>query len=131
MFESAELGHSIDKATYEREEPRLREALLNAQFDLAQTKRFPVIIVIGDHQPPAAVSVPKAVTGPAKVAVPPVRLTLAASPARTPVRVRVCTVAAVVPGDVTGLAEPERKARRDSWSALVILRDWIESGEPE
>jgi putative Holliday junction resolvase len=25
----------------------------------------------------------------------------------------------------------ERKARRDSWSALVILRDWIESGEPE
>ena len=25
----------------------------------------------------------------------------------------------------------ERKSRRDSWSALVILRDWIESGEPE
>ncbi len=25
----------------------------------------------------------------------------------------------------------ERKARRDSWSALVILRDWIEQGEPE
>lgn len=25
----------------------------------------------------------------------------------------------------------ERKARRDSWSALVILRDWIEAGEPE
>jgi len=25
----------------------------------------------------------------------------------------------------------ERKARRDSWSALVILRDWIESGEPD
>lgn len=24
----------------------------------------------------------------------------------------------------------ERKKRRDSWSALVILRDWIESGEP-
>lgn len=23
-----------------------------------------------------------------------------------------------------------RKARRDSWSALVLLRDWIESGEP-
>ena len=23
-----------------------------------------------------------------------------------------------------------RKDRRDSWSALVILRDWIESGEP-
>lgn len=24
----------------------------------------------------------------------------------------------------------ERKARRDSWSALVILRDWIAAGEP-
>jgi putative holliday junction resolvase len=24
-----------------------------------------------------------------------------------------------------------RKARRDSWSALVLLRDWIEQGEPE
>lgn len=23
-----------------------------------------------------------------------------------------------------------RKARRDSWSALVLLRDWIEAGEP-
>ncbi len=24
-----------------------------------------------------------------------------------------------------------RKARRDSWSALVLLRDWIEAGEPQ
>ncbi len=24
-----------------------------------------------------------------------------------------------------------RKARKDSWSALVLLRDWIEQGEPE
>ncbi len=24
----------------------------------------------------------------------------------------------------------ERKARRDSWSALVVLRDWIAAGEP-
>lgn len=47
MFESAELGHKIDKAVYEREEPKLREALLNAQFDLAASARFPVIIVIG------------------------------------------------------------------------------------
>ena len=47
MFESAELGHRIDKETYQREEPALREALLNAQFDLAQAKRFPVVIVIG------------------------------------------------------------------------------------
>lgn len=47
MFESAELGHALDKATYEREVPILREALLNAQFDLAQNRTFPVIIVIG------------------------------------------------------------------------------------
>jgi AMP-polyphosphate phosphotransferase len=47
MFESAELGHKIDKATYERALPALREALLNAQFDLSIASRFPVIIVIG------------------------------------------------------------------------------------
>ncbi len=47
MFESAELGHKIDKATYEAEVPRLREALLDAQFDLAQKADFPVIILIG------------------------------------------------------------------------------------
>jgi polyphosphate:AMP phosphotransferase len=47
MFESAELGHKIDKATYDREEPKLREALLNAQYDLVQSKRFPAIILVG------------------------------------------------------------------------------------
>ena len=47
MFESAELGHKIEKATYLREVPKLREALLNAQYDLVKSKKFPVIIVIG------------------------------------------------------------------------------------
>ncbi len=47
MFESAELGQKIDKETFDREEPRLREALLNAQYDLSQAHRFPVVIVIG------------------------------------------------------------------------------------
>ena len=47
MFESAELGHKIDKAMYEREVPQLREALLNAQFELTENGKFPVIIVIG------------------------------------------------------------------------------------
>ncbi len=46
MFESAELGHVIDKERYAREEPALREALLNAQYDLLQSKRFPVVILI-------------------------------------------------------------------------------------
>jgi polyphosphate:AMP phosphotransferase len=47
MFESAELGHQVDKATYERAVPALREALLNAQYDLFTAARFPVVIVIG------------------------------------------------------------------------------------
>lgn len=47
MFESAELGHSISKRTYAREEPKLREALLDAQYDLFQDGRFPVVVLIG------------------------------------------------------------------------------------
>jgi polyphosphate:AMP phosphotransferase len=46
MFESAELGHTIDKETYAKEEPVLREALLNAQYDLLAAKNFPLIILI-------------------------------------------------------------------------------------
>lgn len=40
MFESAEIGRSIDKATFEAEEPALREALLEAQYELKQQARF-------------------------------------------------------------------------------------------
>ncbi|BCB25327.1 polyphosphate:AMP phosphotransferase [Sulfurimicrobium lacus] len=47
MFESAELGHKIDKATYDKEVPLLREALLDAQLDLAQSGMFPVIVLLG------------------------------------------------------------------------------------
>ncbi len=47
MFESAELGHKIDKATYDAEVPKLRVALLDAQFDLAKLSKFQVIILIG------------------------------------------------------------------------------------
>jgi polyphosphate:AMP phosphotransferase len=47
MFESAELGHKIDKETYEKEIPELRESLLNAQFDLTEARSFPVIILVG------------------------------------------------------------------------------------
>jgi len=46
VFESAELGHSISKRTYAREVPKLREALLDAQYDLFQDGRFPVMILI-------------------------------------------------------------------------------------
>ncbi|GAB4117406.1 MAG: polyphosphate:AMP phosphotransferase [Sideroxydans sp.] len=47
MFESAELGHKIDKASYDKEVPQLREDLLNAQFDLAEKGKFQVIILVG------------------------------------------------------------------------------------
>ncbi|MBI3480650.1 MAG: polyphosphate:AMP phosphotransferase [Nitrosomonadales bacterium] len=47
MFESAELGHKIDRASYDAEVPRLREDLLNVQFDLAKQARFQVIILVG------------------------------------------------------------------------------------
>ena len=46
MFESAELGHRIPKETYDAEIPALREALLDAQYDLVAAKKFPVLILI-------------------------------------------------------------------------------------
>src|SRR5947209_6985206 len=47
MFENAELGHAVDKATYEREAPPLRAALLEAQRRLAASDRAAVVIVTG------------------------------------------------------------------------------------
>ncbi|WP_028317750.1 polyphosphate:AMP phosphotransferase [Desulfobulbus elongatus] len=47
MFESAELGHKIKKSVYEKEVPALREALLDAQFELAKSAAFQVIILVG------------------------------------------------------------------------------------
>ena len=45
MFESAELGHKITKDVWDRELPALREALLDAQYDLTAAK-VPVIILV-------------------------------------------------------------------------------------
>ena len=47
MFESAELGHCISDREYSVAEPKLREDLLQAQYELLEKKSFPVIIVIG------------------------------------------------------------------------------------
>ncbi len=47
MFESANLRHKVDKATYQRDEAQLRADLLNAQYDLKLDGRFPVLILIG------------------------------------------------------------------------------------
>ena len=46
MFESAELDHKVSKGAYRREEPRLRARLLDAQYDLKENGRFPVLILI-------------------------------------------------------------------------------------
>lgn len=46
MFESAELGHRIEKDIWEQEVPALREALLDAQYDLVAAKKFPVVLLI-------------------------------------------------------------------------------------
>ncbi|HTS20268.1 MAG TPA: polyphosphate:AMP phosphotransferase [Casimicrobiaceae bacterium] len=46
MLESAEIGHSVSKRLYEREEPKLREELLNAQFDLSQSGRGPALVIL-------------------------------------------------------------------------------------
>lgn len=47
MFESAELGHQVDKETWDKEEPTLRSALLAAQYALLQQKKTAMVVLIG------------------------------------------------------------------------------------
>ncbi|MGH9886044.1 MAG: polyphosphate:AMP phosphotransferase, partial [bacterium] len=46
MFESAELGHEIDKERYEAEVPQLRSELLAAQYAVVKKQAFSVVILI-------------------------------------------------------------------------------------
>ena len=46
MLESAEIGHRLDKKVYAQEEAKLREALLNAQFELSEKRRGPILLLI-------------------------------------------------------------------------------------
>jgi len=46
MLESAEVGHRIAKATYAREETKLREALQNGQYEIAEAGRGPILVLI-------------------------------------------------------------------------------------
>src|SRR2546426_10731395 len=46
MFEAADLEHRVSKAAYRRQEPKLRRELLDAQYDLKENGRFPVLILI-------------------------------------------------------------------------------------
>jgi len=46
MFEAAEVGHKLDRAEYEKAVPKLREALLEAQYALHERGRFPAIALL-------------------------------------------------------------------------------------
>ena len=46
MFESAEIGHQLTKSEFKREEPKIRQALLGAQYRLLENGKFPVVIVV-------------------------------------------------------------------------------------
>ena len=46
MFESAELEHHLDKASFDQIVPLLRADLLDAQFDVGALKQFAVVILI-------------------------------------------------------------------------------------
>ena len=46
MFESAELGHTLDDARYAKESERLRGDLLDAQLELLDRGSFPVIVLV-------------------------------------------------------------------------------------
>ncbi len=46
MFESAEIGHKIDKKVFNQEASKLRQALLDAQYQLLKDRRHAVVILI-------------------------------------------------------------------------------------
>jgi AMP-polyphosphate phosphotransferase len=46
MFESAEIGHKLDKSEFKREEPKLRQRLLALQYKLLEDSKFPVLILV-------------------------------------------------------------------------------------
>src|SRR5689334_16893547 len=46
MFEAAEIKHKVDKATFERAEPRLRETLIAAQEKPDAKKPFEVVVLV-------------------------------------------------------------------------------------
>ena len=46
MFESAELGHKVDRRTYEKAVPKLRFDLLGAQLTVLERAEFPVVLLL-------------------------------------------------------------------------------------
>ena len=46
MLESAEVGHTIAKRTFAREEAKLREALIIGQYEMGEAQRGPILLLI-------------------------------------------------------------------------------------
>jgi polyphosphate:AMP phosphotransferase len=46
VFESAEIGHKLKKSEFKREEPKLRQRLLDLQYRLLDNGKFPVVILV-------------------------------------------------------------------------------------
>ena len=46
MFESAEIGHQLKKAEFKREEPKIRQRLLDLQYQLLKNGKFSVVILV-------------------------------------------------------------------------------------
>jgi len=46
MFETVQVGHKLRKSTFKRREPKLRERLLELQYQLLDRKEFPVLILV-------------------------------------------------------------------------------------
>ena len=46
MFESAEIGHQLKKSEFKREEPKIRQRLLDLQYALLKKSEFPVFILV-------------------------------------------------------------------------------------
>jgi polyphosphate kinase 2 (PPK2 family) len=47
VFDTASIAHDVDKATWKRKEPPLRQALLATQYAVLEKKAFPVLVLIG------------------------------------------------------------------------------------
>jgi polyphosphate:AMP phosphotransferase len=46
IFETAEVGHKLKKSVFRRREPRLRQRLLELQYQLLAKREFPVLVLI-------------------------------------------------------------------------------------
>ena len=46
MFESAEMEHEVNEKTYDKDIEKLRTELVDAQYDMLEDKKFPVVVIV-------------------------------------------------------------------------------------